>query len=83
LAARHVTDTAVPGWYWAVTVVSDPAVVIRWPSTEVITSPGARPLGCAAPPHTMPRTSAPVPAGAMSAGTPGCWPAGTHLAPDG
>ena len=52
-----------------------------WPSTEVITSPGTRPLDCAALPHKMPTMSAPVPAGAILAGTPGCWPAATHAAP--
>ena len=63
--------------------VSESAVVTGWPSTEVITSPGARPFDCAALPHKMPMMSAPVPAGAILAGTPGSWPAATHAAPAG
>ena len=81
LVARQPTDTMAPGWYLAVMAVSAPAVVTGWPLTDVITSPGTRPFDCAALPHKTPMMSAPVPAGAILAGTPGSWPATTHAAP--
>jgi hypothetical protein len=62
---------------------SEAAVVTCWPSMAVITSPGARPFGSAAPPHTRPRMRAPALAGAILAGVPGVWPAGTQVFPDG
>ena len=81
LVARQPTDTVAPGWYLAVMAVSEPAVVTGWPLTEVITSPACRPFDCAALPHKTPMMSAPVPAGAILAGTPGSWPTATHAAP--
>src|ERR1700745_2446038 len=51
--------------------VSEPGVVTAWPLTEMITSPGLRPWDCAAVPHTTPRMSAPLSAGAIRSGTPG------------
>ena len=79
--ARQPTDITAPGWYLAVMAVSEPAVVTGWPSTEVITSPGARPFDCTTLPHKTPMMSAPVLAGAILAGTPGSCPAATHAAP--
>jgi succinyl-diaminopimelate desuccinylase len=77
------TDTTLPGWYLAVMAVSESGVVTAWPSTEMITSPGARPRDCAAVPHKMPRMSAPVFAGAILDGTAGCWPSATQAVPLG
>jgi hypothetical protein len=75
------TATTSPGWYLAMIPVSEPGVVTGRPSTEVITSPGARPCAWAAVPHSTPMTSAPAPAGAMSRGTAGCWPPVRQAAP--
>ena len=77
------TETTLPGWYLAVMTVSELGVVIAWPSSEMITSPAARPRDCAAVPHKTPRTRAPEPAGAILAGAPGSWPPATQAGPPG
>ena len=77
------TETTSLGWYLAVMAVSESGVVTAWPSTEMITSPGARPRDCAAVPHKMPRMSTPASAGAILTGTPGSWPPATQARPAG
>ena len=68
-----MTETMAFGWYRAVTAVSEPGVVIGWPPTDVITSPGTMPAEAAAVSHRTPRTSAPAAIGATRAGMPDCW----------
>jgi hypothetical protein len=59
------------GWYWVVVVVSEPGVVIAWPLTAVITSPGTMPATSAAVSHSTPTMSAPAAIGAIFRGTTG------------
>jgi succinyl-diaminopimelate desuccinylase len=77
----QMTDTTSSGWYLEVMAVSEPGVVTAWPSREVITSPGLRPPDCAAEPHKMPTMSAPLPAGAIRAGSPDGWLPPWHARP--
>src|SRR5215470_13261753 len=53
--------------------LSEPGVVIGWPDTDVITSPGTQPAAWATELHSTPTMSAPAAIGATCAGTPGCW----------
>src|ERR1035437_9163885 len=59
--------TLSPGWYWLSTERSCDGAVMRWPPSEVITSPAVRPARAAAEPCSTPAVSAPVPAGSPGA----------------
>jgi hypothetical protein len=67
----HWTLTISFGWYWVVVLVSEPGVVIGWPLTAVITSPGTMCAASAAVPHSTPTMSAPAAIGATFRGTTG------------
>jgi hypothetical protein len=67
----HRTETTSFGWYLVVMVVSEPGVVIGWPLTAVITSPGTMPATSAAVSHSTPTMSAPAAIGATFCGTTG------------
>src|SRR5271169_7042552 len=69
----QVTVTISPGWYSVARAVSESGVVIAWPATDVITSPGTMPADVAAVSHSTPRMSAPAATGATRPETPAGW----------
>src|SRR5690349_14873980 len=71
----HWTETISFGWYLAVVPVSESGVVIGWPLTAVITSPGTMPAALAAESQMTLTMSAPAAVGATLAGTSACGPA--------
>src|SRR5690348_3324319 len=69
----QVTETFWPGCDCPVSKVSSDGEVTACPSTEMITSPLARPASAAPVRHSTPSTSVPESTGAILDGTPMFW----------